>query len=98
MPRFMSPREVAALPELAVFSALLAAYVENGRGQQELVDSIRTLVAMAHQRQLTASIVVSAIELIGCPPLKVAGEARRSRIDRYTGVMAAMLRGFMAED
>ena len=92
-----SARDAANFPEVAAFCGVLTQHVMNGGHEMELEAVARALIARARREGLAASIIIGAIELVGCPPLQEYGSRRAERVDRYTTVMASVLRELLHE-
>ncbi len=92
-----SARDVAELPEVSTFCGVLARHVGEGGHEVELETTARALIAKARREQLGPSVIIGAIELVGCPPLQEQGPRRAKRLDRYTTVLASLLREFLHE-
>ena len=92
-----SARDAANFPEVAAFCGVLTRHVADGGHEAELEAVARALMARARREGLGAGIIIGAIELVGCPPLRDRGPQRTERVDRYTTVMASLLREFLHE-
>ena len=92
-----SARDAANFPEVAAFCGVLTRHVVEGGHEMELEALARALITRARREGLQASIIIGAIELVGCPPLQEYGSQRAERIDRYTTVMASLLRELLHE-
>jgi hypothetical protein len=93
----LSARQVADLPELAAYCSVLNRHVADGSDEVELRVVRRILVAKSIHLQLGASMIVGAIELIGCPSLQRHGAHHRECVDRYTAALADLLRDFLTK-
>jgi hypothetical protein len=89
----LAATDIAQRPELAQFCEWLAIYVDTGDGQDELTLATGAVVRLARELRLEAVPVVDAVELIGCPPLRVHDRHSRARGDRYGNAMAWLVRG-----
>ena len=89
----LSANDIAFRPELAIFCEWLAVFVATGDGADELTLATGAVVRLARELRLEAVTVVDAVELIGCPPLRVHDAAARARGDRYANAMAWLVRG-----
>jgi hypothetical protein len=87
----MTPSEIASRPEVGEFCQWLIAYVDTGTGRGELTIAADAVVQLARQERLDAVTVVGAIELLGCPPLRVHDQFSRNRGDRYAEAMALLV-------
>ena len=96
-PTHRSARDAANYPEVAAFCGMLTRHVIEGGHEMELEAVARALITRARREGLGASIIIGAIELVGCPPLQAYGPQRAERVDRYTTVMASLLREFLHE-
>jgi hypothetical protein len=94
-PTSLSPSEIAARPELGNFCQWLSLYVEKGDGADELTLATASLIRLARELRLESVPVVEAIELVGCPPLRMHDNRSRARGDRYTDAMAWLVRGLI---
>jgi hypothetical protein len=92
-----SAREAANFPEIAAFCGMLTRHVMEGGHERELEAVARALITRARREGLGASTIIGAIELVGCPPVQEQGPRRAQRVDRYTTVMANLLREFLHE-
>jgi hypothetical protein len=88
-----SASEIVGMPELAMFCTYLAAFVDTGDVRDELTLATAELVRLARRFHLDAVPVVDAVELIGCPPLRVHDARSRKRGERYSEAMAWLVRG-----
>lgn len=94
-PSVLSASEIASRPELAVFCQWLAAYVGNGDAADELTLATASVVRLARELRLEAVPIVEAVELIGCPPLRVHDEQARARGNRYGDAMEWLVHGLI---
>ena len=95
-PSQLSSRQVVDLPELAAYCSVLSQHVAQGGHEAELDAVRRVLVARTLSEHVHASVVIGAIELVGCPPLRLPEPGRIKRIERYTDALADLLREFMS--
>jgi hypothetical protein len=93
----LTAADIAQRPELALFCQWLAIYVETGDGGDELTLATAAVVRLARELRLEAVPVVDAIELIGCPPLRVHDRKSRVRGDRYANALAWLVRGLFGD-
>ena len=93
----LSARQVADLREVAAYCIALNRHVAHGGDESELRVARRVLVAKAIHEQLGASMIIGAIELIGCPSLQRHGAHHRECVDRYTAALADLLRDFLTK-
>ena len=91
----LTPVEIAAKPEVAEFCDWLSRYVDSGDGADELTVATASLIRLARDLRLEAIPIVEAVEVIGCPPLRVQDRRARARGDRYTSAMAWLVRGLI---
>ena len=95
-PRQVSPSltsaELASRAEVVEFCQWLIAYVDTGDGRHELTIAADAVVRVAREYRLDAIKVVGAIELIGCPPLKLHDRFSPNRGDRYAESLAWLVR------
>jgi hypothetical protein len=94
-PSSLSASEIASRPELAIFCEWLSIYVDTGDAADELTLATAALVRLARALRLEAVPIVDAVELIGCPPLRVHDRRSRARGDRYADAMAWLVRGLI---
>ena len=93
--RQLSARDAANMSEVAAFCGFLDIFVESGGARDELIAVAAALVRRARELRLDAVPVVEAIELIGCPPLRVRDQRSHVRGDRYSDAMACLVRGLI---
>src|SRR4051812_39659644 len=67
----LTTSELASRPEVGEFCQWLIAFVDTGDGRDELTIAAEAVVRLAREQRLDAVTVVGAVELIGCPPLRV---------------------------
>jgi hypothetical protein len=91
----LTAAEIASRPELGDFCQWLTLYVDTGDGGDELTIAAAALVRLARELRLEAVPIVDAIELIGCPPLRVHDRQARQRGDRYADALAWLVRGLI---
>ena len=89
----MAATDIAQQPELTLFCEWLAVYVDTGEGGDELTLATAGVVRLARLLRLEGVPVVDAVELIGCPPLRVHDQHSRERGNRYGSAMAWLVRG-----